>query len=119
MHKRVVKDFLQLSPFDLAEIKARWAAYAPFDDLQLWGRRLSKVWKATPSQKINFLLWRLALGSLSVRSRLDRWLNIPLHCTLYKMQKERVLHLFWDCHMVRRVWKAIYNWLEDAQIIAR
>ncbi|XP_058782964.1 uncharacterized protein LOC131657602 [Vicia villosa] len=58
-----------------------------------------------------FALWMLCHRKLPTRMRLHRWGMINITTCVFCDQEETIDHMFFDCVVLKRIWKAVLNWM--------
>lgn len=67
--------------------------------------KMSKMWSATGSLRLNMLLWRVLCRKLPTRDITSKWgLNSPM-CPRCLCRTESLKHALWDCYGVQPLWK--------------
>lgn len=69
--------------------------------------------KTTLGTKHWYFQYRILTKTLTTNWRASRWdKNISPKCTFCGNYDETVVHLFWDCTVVAKLWKALLKWIQ-------
>ncbi|XP_058774883.1 uncharacterized protein LOC131649149 [Vicia villosa] len=79
------------------------------------------IWALKIPLKIQVFTWRFLAGRLPLRDQLLRR-NVPdiasANCPFCDSQEENLLHLFFDCSVVKHIWERIFVWLGAGQFLS-
>lgn len=72
-----------------------------------------KINKITKCTKLRYFQYRILTKSLITNVRASIWdKNINNKCSFCHTEKETVIHLFFECAHVKKIWKALTKWLK-------
>lgn len=74
-------------------------------------RLFVKIKTISKCTKLQFFQYRLLIKALTTNVRVAKWdQNVSDKCTFCQTSAETTLHLFWECPMVKKLWKAFTKW---------
>jgi hypothetical protein len=63
------------------------------------------LWKLKVHERVKMLLWRIASNVLPTKDNLDQRLGVSdTNCPLCNEAKETIIHLFFECSVVKAIW---------------
>ncbi|XP_058726241.1 uncharacterized protein LOC131597567 [Vicia villosa] len=79
------------------------------------------IWALKLPLKIQVFSWRFLTGRLPLRDQLMRR-NLPnivsVNCPFCESQEENLMHLFFECSVVKHLWNRIFVWLGAGQFLS-
>lgn len=72
-----------------------------------------KIDKITPSTKLRYFQYRILTKSLMTNVRVAKFdPAVTEYCSFCQSEKEMVVHLFWYCQKITKIWKMLKKWLQ-------
>lgn len=77
-----------------------------------------QTWKTKAPPRCKFFIWLVLQDRIWTAARLQRrgWPN-EFFCQLCIRNLETTRHLFCECHLTRKVWEEVANWIQVASLI--
>ena len=64
------------------------------------------------STKLRYFQYRLVNRYIVINIRREKYADISPLCTHCKTQAETTYHLFWQCNIAQKLWKAMSQWIK-------
>ena len=87
--------------------------------MEVFRKKLNQTWKATSSNRLNLLLWRVMSRKLPTRETTNKWGRGSPMCPRCHAKVESVRHALWDCLAVQPWWRSCSTLLEACGVTER
>lgn len=78
-----------------------------------FSRLLVNLRKITSSTKLQYFQYRILVKKLTTNIQVSKWdQTISSDCTFCKSSPETIVHLFFECTSVKKLWKAMSKWFK-------
>lgn len=79
-------------------------------DMQLLFKKINKI---TVSTKLRYFQYRILSKSLTTNVRVSKYnKEVKAVCSFCEEKAETIVHLFFECKFIQRIWKAVTKWLK-------
>ena len=78
-----------------------------------WSKIRVHIFKVTPAVKYRYMQYRILSKKLTTNYTRSKWdQNILATCYFCKEKTETVIHLLWECKIVKKFWEKIFRWVD-------
>lgn len=103
--------------FRIAHRKSKWENKLNIEiPLESFINLVNAMYCITNNVKLRAFHYRMLIGTIVTNKQLATWkVKTDSKCSFCHEEIEDVIHLFWECLEVRRIWNQVQFWLDELQ----
>ena len=77
-----------------------------------WNKILISPFRITVDTKLQYFQYRCIHKLITTNLARSKYSDVSDACTFFRLPREKVLHIFWDCNKIQRIRRALEVWVK-------